>query len=219
MPRTRSLAWSELKIGIIAVVALVAGRRCSSSPSAAQGGFFWQRYQLKTQVRRRPGPEERRGRPRRRRRGRQGDERRVRRRGRRGRAARSRRRMQSRITDRVARVDRLAEPARRAARRHQPVATGTPLKDGDYIQSARAAGAARRRRRAARRRRSSRSTGAAQGHPRGKGRSASCSPTTTLYTRDQRVRRVGRQVVTDTLNSGKGTLGHADQRSRRPTTR
>lgn len=46
MPRTRSLAWSELKIGVLAVLALslavvlifVVG---------GQGGFFWQRYPLR----------------------------------------------------------------------------------------------------------------------------------------------------------------------------
>jgi phospholipid/cholesterol/gamma-HCH transport system substrate-binding protein len=46
MPRTRSLAWSELKIGIIAVVALVL---IASAVVAVGGesGFFWQRYPLK----------------------------------------------------------------------------------------------------------------------------------------------------------------------------
>jgi phospholipid/cholesterol/gamma-HCH transport system substrate-binding protein len=47
MPRTRSLAWSELKIGILAVAALVlAGVMIFLV--GGQGGFFWQRYHLKT---------------------------------------------------------------------------------------------------------------------------------------------------------------------------
>ena len=44
MPRTRSLAWAELKIGIIVVVALVLAAASRSSRSAARAGFFWQRY-------------------------------------------------------------------------------------------------------------------------------------------------------------------------------
>ena len=47
MPRTRSLAWSELKIGILAVIAVVlAGFMIFLV--GGQGGFFWQRYPLKT---------------------------------------------------------------------------------------------------------------------------------------------------------------------------
>lgn len=46
MPRTRSLTWSELKIGIMAVVAVViAGTLMLALGS--QGGFWWQRYALK----------------------------------------------------------------------------------------------------------------------------------------------------------------------------
>ena len=46
MPRTRSLKWSELKIGILAVVALViAGLLILTL--GGEGGFFWQRYNLK----------------------------------------------------------------------------------------------------------------------------------------------------------------------------
>lgn len=47
MPRTRSLAWSELKIGILAIVALVIAAALIFMLSGA-GGFFWQRYHLKT---------------------------------------------------------------------------------------------------------------------------------------------------------------------------
>jgi phospholipid/cholesterol/gamma-HCH transport system substrate-binding protein len=47
MPRTRSLAWSELKIGIIAVAALVLAAMLIVAVGGA-GGFFWQQYNLKT---------------------------------------------------------------------------------------------------------------------------------------------------------------------------
>src|SRR5262245_32601172 len=47
MPRTRSLAWSELKIGILAVTALVLASVLIFMLSG-DGGFFWQRYSLKT---------------------------------------------------------------------------------------------------------------------------------------------------------------------------
>jgi phospholipid/cholesterol/gamma-HCH transport system substrate-binding protein len=46
MPRTRSIAWSELKIGIVGIVAfvLVAG---VIAAIGGQAGFWWQRYPLK----------------------------------------------------------------------------------------------------------------------------------------------------------------------------
>lgn len=47
MPRTRSLAWSELKIGILAVVAIVLAAMLIVAVGG-QGGFAWQRYELKT---------------------------------------------------------------------------------------------------------------------------------------------------------------------------
>ena len=47
MPRTRSLAWSELKIGIVAVTALILAAMLIISVGG-QGGFAWQRYELKT---------------------------------------------------------------------------------------------------------------------------------------------------------------------------
>jgi phospholipid/cholesterol/gamma-HCH transport system substrate-binding protein len=47
MPRTRSLAWSELKIGILAVLALVLAAMMILAVGG-QGGFAWQRYELKT---------------------------------------------------------------------------------------------------------------------------------------------------------------------------
>ena len=46
MPRTRSLAFSELKIGIIAVIAIVIAAVVIFT-LGGQGGFFWQRYNLK----------------------------------------------------------------------------------------------------------------------------------------------------------------------------
>ena len=46
MPRTRSLKWSELKIGIIAVVAIVIASSLILTLSG-QGGFWWQRYTVK----------------------------------------------------------------------------------------------------------------------------------------------------------------------------
>src|ERR1044071_9912378 len=47
MPRTRSLAWSELKIGLVSVVAIVLAGTLIFLLSG-QGGFFWQRYTIKT---------------------------------------------------------------------------------------------------------------------------------------------------------------------------
>lgn len=46
MPRTRSLMWSELKIGIMAVFAIVIAATLVLTLSG-QGGFFWQRYTLR----------------------------------------------------------------------------------------------------------------------------------------------------------------------------
>lgn len=48
MPRTRSLAWSELKIGIVTVFSLVMAAVLVFAVGGA-GGFFWQRYPLKAQ--------------------------------------------------------------------------------------------------------------------------------------------------------------------------
>lgn len=47
MPRTRSLAWSELKVGIAAVVALGLLAFLIVAVGGG-GGFFWQRYPLRT---------------------------------------------------------------------------------------------------------------------------------------------------------------------------
>jgi phospholipid/cholesterol/gamma-HCH transport system substrate-binding protein len=47
MPRTRSLAWSELKIGIVSVTAIVLAVLFIFAVGG-QAGFFWQQYDLKT---------------------------------------------------------------------------------------------------------------------------------------------------------------------------
>ena len=47
MPRTRSLAWSELKVGVLTIVALTIAAALIFSLTGAKG-FFWQRYKLKT---------------------------------------------------------------------------------------------------------------------------------------------------------------------------
>ena len=46
MPRTRSLKWSELKIGVVIVIALVIAAGLIVT-LGGEGGFFWQRYNLK----------------------------------------------------------------------------------------------------------------------------------------------------------------------------
>ena len=47
MPRTRSLAWSELKIGLLTIIALVIAVATIFLLTGGRG-FFWQRYNLKT---------------------------------------------------------------------------------------------------------------------------------------------------------------------------
>ena len=47
MPRTRSLAWSELRIGVLTVVALAIAGVLIFSLTGTRG-FFWQRYELRT---------------------------------------------------------------------------------------------------------------------------------------------------------------------------
>jgi phospholipid/cholesterol/gamma-HCH transport system substrate-binding protein len=47
MPRTRSLAWTELKVGLLTVGALFLAAVVIFMISG-EGGFFWQRYELKT---------------------------------------------------------------------------------------------------------------------------------------------------------------------------
>src|ERR1041384_107270 len=47
MPRTRSIAWSELKVGVVGIVALVLLAMVIFAVGG-QGGFWWQRYSLKS---------------------------------------------------------------------------------------------------------------------------------------------------------------------------
>ena len=47
MPRTRSLAWSELKIGIVAVISIALAVLIIVAVGG-QGGFSWDQYELKT---------------------------------------------------------------------------------------------------------------------------------------------------------------------------
>ncbi len=49
MPRTRSLAWAQLKIGLLTIVALVIPALLIFSLTGTRG-FFWQRYYLKTRL-------------------------------------------------------------------------------------------------------------------------------------------------------------------------
>src|SRR3954468_22802499 len=46
MPRTRSLAWSELKIGVLTITAVVI-TIVTVFMRTGGSGFFWQRYSLK----------------------------------------------------------------------------------------------------------------------------------------------------------------------------
>lgn len=47
MPRTRSLAWAELKIGLVSVFAIIMATVLIFLLSG-EGGFWWQRYPIKT---------------------------------------------------------------------------------------------------------------------------------------------------------------------------
>jgi phospholipid/cholesterol/gamma-HCH transport system substrate-binding protein len=47
MPRTRSLAWAELKIGLVSIFAIVMASILIFLLTGS-GGFFWQRYAIKT---------------------------------------------------------------------------------------------------------------------------------------------------------------------------
>jgi phospholipid/cholesterol/gamma-HCH transport system substrate-binding protein len=47
MPRTRSLAWSELKVGLLSIAAVVIAGTTIIMLTGGRG-FFWQRYSLKT---------------------------------------------------------------------------------------------------------------------------------------------------------------------------
>src|SRR5262245_35467951 len=54
MPRTRSLAWSELKLGVLTITAVVIAALTIFLVTAGQG-LFWQRYSLKTKFPSVPG--------------------------------------------------------------------------------------------------------------------------------------------------------------------
>lgn len=54
MPRTRSLAWAELKIGLISVIAVIIAATLIFMLSG-EAGFFWQRYSVKAQFTSVPG--------------------------------------------------------------------------------------------------------------------------------------------------------------------
>src|SRR6202049_1253188 len=54
MPRTRSLAWSELKIGILTIVAIVIAAVAIILLTGGRG-FPWQRYSLKVRFASVPG--------------------------------------------------------------------------------------------------------------------------------------------------------------------
>src|SRR5262245_57701121 len=47
MPRTRSLAWSELRVGVLTIAAIVIGAVLIFTLTGEKG-FSWQRYTLKT---------------------------------------------------------------------------------------------------------------------------------------------------------------------------
>ncbi|HTH00559.1 MAG TPA: MlaD family protein [Vicinamibacterales bacterium] len=138
MPRTRSLAWAQLKIGIVAVVA-IALAIIFIIAVGGQGGFSWQRYELKTKfanvqglksgaIVRVAGVEV----------GKVtniefvGAEVQV--------AVEVNEEQQSRITDQsrasIGSLSLLGEPTIEIS----PASAGTPLKDGDFIQSERSAG-------------------------------------------------------------------------------
>src|SRR5205814_8339394 len=49
MPRTRSLAWSELKIGVLTIAAVAIAGTLIFALTGTRG-FSWQRYNLKTRL-------------------------------------------------------------------------------------------------------------------------------------------------------------------------
>src|SRR5262245_43651949 len=54
MPRTRSLAWAELKIGVLTIAAVIITAVTIFMLTGTRG-FFWQRYTLKTRFSSVPG--------------------------------------------------------------------------------------------------------------------------------------------------------------------
>ena len=154
MPRTRSLAWAELKIGLVSMFALVMAALLIFLLSG-EGGFFWQRYAHQDGLRQRRRPEGRRAGPRGRRRGRLGDGRAVRRRPRRGadgsRQGRCRRASPRRRWRRSGRCRCSARRPWTSRRR----ASGTPVPEWGYVRVGPVGRVADRRGRRRRRRASS----------------------------------------------------------------
>jgi phospholipid/cholesterol/gamma-HCH transport system substrate-binding protein len=50
MPRTRSIAWSQLKLGVVGVIALTLATVLIAAVGG-QSGFFWELYPIKMQFR------------------------------------------------------------------------------------------------------------------------------------------------------------------------
>ncbi len=132
MPRTRSLAWSELKIGIVSIVALVLASVLIFLLSG-EGGFFWQRYSLKTVFDNIAGPQGRRAGARRRRRGRLGQRRRT------SSATRSKSSMEIAEEHQAADHDRVAGDAGSVSLLGEgavditPSSRGTPIPEWGYV--------------------------------------------------------------------------------------
>lgn len=203
MPRTRSLAWAELKVGIVAVVAIALAIMLIVAVGG-QAGFSWQRYELKTRfnnvqglksgaVVRVAGVEV----------GKVTDvdfvgaEVQV--------TVQVNKEHQSRITDQsrasIGSLSLLGEPTVEIS----PASQGTPLKNGDFIQSARTPGqisdVAENATQTL-----EQTTALIKEIRAGKGTVGK------LFTDDQVYREVNQLVtsaaaVTDALNKGKGTLG------------
>ena len=203
MPRTRSLAWAELKVGIVAVVAIALAIMLIVAVGG-QAGFSWQRYELKTRfnnvqglksgaVVRVAGVEV----------GKVTDvdfvgaEVQV--------TVQVNKEHQSRITEQsrasIGSLSLLGEPTVEIS----PASQGTPLKNGDFIQSARTPGqisdVAENATQTL-----EQTTALIKEIRAGKGTVGK------LFTDDQVYREVNQLVtsaaaVTDALNKGKGTLG------------
>ena len=205
MPRTRSLAWSELKIGILAVAALVLAAMLIFAVGG-QGGFSWQRYELKTKFPNVQGLKVGRRRPGRRRRRRPGHGGGFRRRRRAGDARKSNNENRARITDQsrasIGSLSLLGEPIIEIS----PSAQGTPLKDGDFIQSARTPGqiadVAEKRRETL-----EQATGLIKEIRAGKGTVGKLFTDDQMYKRAEPVRRVRAGGGDRRSSSGSGSLG------------
>ena len=211
MPRTRSLAWSELKIGIVAVAAIALAVMFIIAVGG-QGGFSWQQYELITKfpdvkglksgaVVRVAGVEV----------GKVDEVKLV------GSEVEVRLKVneenKSRITERVARVDRLAEPARRAGHRRLAVdaghaAQGRRLPAGRAARPGQLADVAEGATQALQQ-----VTGILQDIRGGKGTVGKLFTDDQIYRGGQRPDRLGRRRRQRARRAGKGTIGHDDSRS------